>query len=75
MRYLILTLALLASPALADERVALVVGMSDYPESGLFLDLDNPVKDARLIADSQNWRILFEKGALMCLSTKTASPA
>lgn len=36
----------------AADKVALVVGNSDYPEEGLFADLENPARDARLLAHS-----------------------
>ena len=42
-------LVLLAGPALAGKRVALVIGNSAYEHAS---KLDNPAKDARLMADT-----------------------
>ncbi|MDF1751239.1 MAG: caspase family protein [Verrucomicrobiales bacterium] len=39
-------------PLQADQRVALVIGNSDYPDQSVFSDLDNSVNDARIMAKS-----------------------
>lgn len=45
-----MALVVASLPALALERAALVVGISDYPADGTLGDLPNPVNDAKLIA-------------------------
>ena len=46
----LLALFSLIGSAVAQERVALVIGINDYPENSNFPDLKNCVNDARLIS-------------------------
>jgi hypothetical protein len=48
-RLLFLLAAIFSEPALADKRVALVVGNSAYRSVAI---LDNPANDAKLLADT-----------------------
>ncbi len=47
--FVFLSILLLFSVSTAAERIALVIGVNDYPEDSNFADLSNCVNDARLI--------------------------
>lgn len=57
-RIIIATVSLLiagfvsATSAESSDRVALLIGNGDYPEKGRFADLDNPVNDVFIVANS-----------------------